>query len=251
MSKARYIGNTLVVDKITFSKSGNVKVGNMWVWNTLKGDETEHINYKGMQFDCVGTCGKMCAECGCKYACYVNKSYKIYPSVKYSHAINTIALRKDVYRVYNDLRNQIIRAKKKPEFIRIHASGEFENINEICMFNMLAFEFPEITFYTYSKNFVLWDEFLEDNAMANNFILNVSIWHESGIDFFKKWSFKDNVKAFAYDDGFDYTSAGLTINTHCTAYDEHGKMNHAVTCDKCRKCMRTDGNCKVVACFDH
>ena len=251
MSKATMNNGIVNVEKVTFNKDGNIKLGNMWSWNTLKGNNLIHINYNGIEFDCVGSCGKMCETCGCTEKCYVNKSYNRYPSVKYGHAVNTLAMRTSMRKVFTDLYNQLANAKKKPEFVRIHSSGEFESIDEIRLFNFLAYHFPEVRFYTYSKNFDLWDKFLSENAIQSNFILNVSIWHESGIDFFRKWRFMDNIKAFVYDDGFDYASAGLIINSHCKAYDKKGKMNHAITCDKCKKCMRYNNNYKVVACYDH
>lgn len=251
MSKAILENGAVKVDKVTFNKSGNIKIGKIWSWNTLKGNNVIDIKYGNIEFACVGTCGKMCEVCGCTEKCYVNKSYNRYPSVKYGHAVNTLALRTSMHDVFVQLYNQLKNARNKPEFVRIHSSGEFEHIDEIRLFNFLAWHFPEVKFYTYSKNFDLWNEFLSNNAMCSNFILNVSIWHESGIKFFEKWAFMDNIKAFVYDDGFNYNSVGLNINTHCPAYDEHGKMNHNATCDKCKKCMRTNSDNKVIACYDH
>ena len=48
-----------------FNKGGNIKIGNMWSWSKLKGNEF----YKS-EYGCVlGTCGKYCD--GCTKKCYV------------------------------------------------------------------------------------------------------------------------------------------------------------------------------------
>lgn len=233
-----------------FIKDGNIKVGKMWIWNTLKGNELIHINFRGKTLDCVGTCGKLCEECGCSSACYVNASYR-YPSVKYGHARNTIAMRESYSDTLQDLYTQLDKARNKPAFVRIHASGEFEDSREIDVFNSLAKAFPNVTFYTYSKNFPMWDQWLTNNELSSNFVLNVSVWHEFGIEFFNKWKHLPNVRAFVYDDGFDYSSAGLNLTCHCPAYKQDGKLIHDLTCDKCGLCMLRGDKCKVVGCYAH
>lgn len=233
-----------------FSKDGNIKVGDMWIWNTLKGGDSIHIEFRGKSIDCIGTCGKLCKECGCDKACYVNASYR-YPSVKYGHARNTLALRDGAAETYVELFNQLQRARKRPAFVRIHASGEFESGEEISIFNALAKAFPSVTFYAYSKNFPVLGRWLNENKLQDNFILNVSIWHEFGIEFFRRWSHLPNVRAFVYDDGYDYSKHGLTINAHCPAYKPNGELIHKKTCDKCGLCMLYGDRCKVVGCYAH
>ena len=234
-----------------FVKGGNIKVGKMWIWNTLKGGDVIHIDYRGKSFQCAGTCGKLCKDCGCDKACYVNASYNIYPSVKYGHARNTIAMRQSYANTFEELYNQLKRARNKPTFVRIHASGEFEDVREIEMFNALALAFPQVVFYTYSKNFPVWDAWLNENKLADNFILNVSIWHGFGIPFFMRWSHLPNVRAYVYDDGYNYTADGLKIDCHCPAYKKDGKLIHEKTCDKCGLCMLYGNRCKVVGCYAH
>lgn len=225
--------------KARFIKHGNIKLGNMWTFSTLFGNDT----YKTEFGNVSGTCGKYCE--GCKSACYVRKSYR-YPSVVKSHAINTLALINDVREAEKALTEQIKRAKKKPSVIRIHQSGEMLNRYEVAMWLNIAKEFPQITFYTYTKAFDIVEPFIND--LPNNFYINISVWHELGIKEYEALKKHPNIKAFAYMDGYDYKAHGLAIETTCKAY-EGGKLNHAITCDKCKKCF---GDAfKIIGCESH
>lgn len=225
--------------KARFIKHGNIKLGNMWTFSTLYGNKEYSTEYGNVS----GTCGKYCA--GCQAECYVKKSYR-YPSVIASHAINTISLINSVIETEKALIAQIQRARKKPAVIRIHQSGEMLNRYEVAMWINIAKEFPEITFYTYTKAFDIVEPFLEN--LPRNFYINVSVWHEYGIKEFKEMAKHPNIKAFAYMDGYDYKTAGLNIQTTCKAY-EGGKLNHAITCDLCKKCFAD--TFKIIGCESH
>ena len=230
-----------------FNKAGNTKIGSIWSFSTLMGNEPIHIDFNGFTADIVGTCGKYCE--GCKKSCYVRNSYR-YPSVKYGHAWNTIAIRDDIGNAYTDLYNQINRAKNKPNAIRIHVSGEFEGIEELNMWNTLAMMFPAIRFYVYSKAYDIMGEYIDKYGLVNNLIVNVSVWHEYGIEFYKRYSHLANVRAFVYDDGFDYNQYGIISDSRCPAYDKSGKTVKGVTCEKCGLCMGKHSN-KVTFCPAH
>lgn len=231
----------------TFNKVGNTKIGNIWSFSTLMGNELVHIDYNGFTADVIGTCGKYCA--GCKKSCYVRNSYR-YPSVKYGHVLNTMAIRDDIGQAFIDLNGQINRAKNKPAAIRIHVSGEFESSAEFEIWNMLAFLHPEIKFYVYSKAYNIMDKYLSENAIAENFVINVSVWHEYGIEFYLKWTHLDNVRAFVYDDGFNYAEFGIKADSRCPAYSKTGKTIEGVTCDKCGLCIGKHDK-KVTFCHAH
>ena len=94
-----------------------------------------------------------------------------------------------------------------------------------------------------SKESVYTPKFLVDN-----FYINISIWHESGIGTYNKWKHLDCIRAFVYDDGYDYGNQ-LKINCYCPAYDENGKLSHDLTCDKCKICFQKKA--KVCGCYDH
>lgn len=240
--------------KARFNKNGNIKVGSMWVWNKVKGAKTYNTVYGAVK----GSCGKYCEFC--EKPCYVEKSYIRWTDkngnnqVINSHARNTLAIRKNVFQAFKDLNAQIDRAKNKPSYIRIHQSGEIEKPIELLLWVMSAKKHPNIKYYTYTKNVdavkMVINTFDNGAAFPKNIVINISIWHEYLLEEFKQLEKYPFIKAFVYDDKtFDYAAHGLKIDTYCMAYDEKGKMNHAITCDKCRKCI--DGKCKIIGCFDH
>lgn len=234
--------------KAKFNKNGNIKLGRrMWSFSKLYGNWAhESARYGAV----MGSCGSYCD--GCSKSCYVRKSYR-YPSVIDSHARNTLAFRNDLQGAFNDLNKQIDRAKNKPAYIRIDQSGEIESPMELLLWVLTAKKHPNTAFYTYTKNFdavrMVINTFDNGASIPSNITINISVWHEYGMDAFEEFKKYPFIKAFVYDDGFDYAAHGLNIETYCRAYDEAGKMDHNVTCELCRKCI--DRPAKVIGCFDH
>ena len=200
--------------------------------------------------------------------CYVRKSYLRYTardtgkcSVKLGHARNTIALRENLEKCFEDLNNQMNRKRKKFELIRLNQSGEIENRDQMEMFCKLAMMHPETEFYIYTKNFDVVIPCLLDGIVPKNFTILFSIWHNYGIAEYLLCARFENVKAFVYVDSnkdtengwsiADYREKGIEIQTMCSAYDIHGKMNHDITCDKCKKCYNRKENHKIIGCFAH
>lgn len=237
------------------SKSGNIKLGNetVYSWSKLAGNITYIVNASNGAFVCKGTCGNFCNGCGDLVkdskgnyslpSCYVFKSYR-YSSVVASQMRNTIAMRNDMDGLFLRFYWQIKKAKKKPTIVRINQSGEIESKEEFSHWCDLAKQFPDIKFWIYSKAF----QYINVEEMPENMFLNVSVWHEYGVSEYFTFSEKSNqVNAFVYDDGYDYSSKGLVFNTRCNAY-KGGKLNHSITCKKCGKCFKKSG---VIACEDH
>lgn len=224
-----------------FNKKGNIKIGSMWSWSKLAGNR----NING----CIGSCGAYCESCQ-DGGCYVFKSYR-YPSVIKGHSRNTTAFRNDLQGSFKELQQQIDRAKNKPDIIRINQAGEIETPLELLLWCKTAEKYSDIDFYMYTKNFdavrMVINTYDNGETMPENITILVSIWHEYGMKEYqelKKYSF---IKAFVYLDGFKYD--GLNIQTYCHAYDNHGKLNHAITCEKCKKCFNRIH--KVIGCYDH
>ena len=226
-----------------FNKKGNIKTGLIWTWSKLAGNR--EIN--GVK----GSCGNYCGACQ-DGGCYVFKSYR-YPSVINGHARNTTAFRNDINGSFEELCAQIDRAKNKPEIIRINQSGEIETPFELLKWCLMAKKYPDIRFYLYTKNFdalsMVINSFDNGATVPENITMLISVWHEYGLNEFNEFKKHSFIKAFAYDDGFNYAAAGLNIDAYCTAYDQNGKMNHAVTCEKCKKCFNRIH--KVIGCYDH
>ena len=230
-----------------FNKKGNIKLGTkMWTWSKLKGAD----NFTTKYGEVVGSCGVYCE--GCSKGCYVNASYR-YPSVKDGHARNTLAFRNDLNGSFEELKKQVENAKHKPDIIRINQSGEIETPFELVLWFNMAKKYPAIKFYIYTKNFdalrFTLSYFDNGETIPENITVLISVWHEYGIKEFEEFKHYDFIKAFVYDDGFNYADTGLTIDSYCMAYDRNGKMDHNVTCEKCQKCFNRFH--KVIGCYDH
>ena len=234
------------IKKCKLNRNGNIKVGNIATWATLKGADEIYIDRLGCGV--TGTCGKHCQ--GCTKNCYVNKSYR-YSSVKYGHAIRTIAIREHLDELYTVIDSQIKKARKPFTVVRWNESGEHENAEQFAMLCKLAINNPNVIFYCYSKAYEIIIPALLAGNVPENLVILISIWHESGVTEFKQVAHLANVKAFVYMDGFDYSKYGIEIQTTCQAYDEHGKLNHDITCDKCKKCFVKSEKLKIIGCNDH
>lgn len=234
-------------------KNGNIKIGRtMWSWNKLAGS--------GTIAGCKGTCGEHCKGCydeknPKKSPCYVFKSYNIYgwdhSSVVKGHVRNTNIMRDDINKAFKEIQLQLKRAKKKPSAVRIHASGELESAQELRKWIETAAMFPDIPFYVYTKAYEILDEVLSENnnnTIPKNFFINISIWHDSGVEAYNRWKRLDCVRAFVYDDGYNYGN-DLKIDCYCPAYDENGKLHHDLTCDRCKICFQNKA--KVCGCYAH
>lgn len=139
--------------------------------------------------------------------------------------------------------------RKKFDIVRIDQSGEIENLEQFQMWIDPAINHPETHFYIYTKNYEVVIPMLLAGKVPNNMTVLISVWHEIGYNEYLQVSCLDNVKAFVYDDNeYKYN---FEIQTYCKAYDEHGKLDHNVTCDKCRKCFNRSAAHKVIGCKAH
>lgn len=236
-----------------FVKKGNIKVGDMWTFNKLAGN--------GVIGGCKGTCGEHCQGCynkdnPKKSPCYVFKSYVQYKweegtPVK-AHIRNTNAIRNNINKAFEDLNFQLKRARKKPIAVRIHTSGEIETAKELSKWIETAINNPDTPFYVYTKAYEILDEVLsnrKNNEIPKNLFINISIWHEHGIEAYNKWKHLNTIRAFVYDDKtYDY-SKDLNIKFYCPAYTKEGKLKHDLTCDKCTVCFSTRN--KICGCYSH
>ena len=230
-----------------FDKKGNIKLGGkMWTLSKLYGSQEWFIEKYGIYLK--GTCGKYCK--GCCNDCYVKRSYR-YGSVILKHGTNTLALRNDIIGFFAILDGQLTRAKNKPEQVRYDQSGEIESRQEFSLLCDLAAAHNYSQFYLYTKAFdLVIPEILEryeTGRLPENLTVLISIWHEYGIAEYESIKHIPNVKAFVYNDGFEYP---FEFTTRCTAYNGR-KLNHNITCDKCRKCFDRKDIHKIISCDSH
>lgn len=124
--------------------NGNSKIGQgIWHFSTLPTNQIFHAIVNNMSFDTKGTCPCSCVGC---YA--TNGNYR------FSSVTNSLAVR--TWLVYNDLefvKRAIIAQIKADniEFIRIHASGDFFNMEYIEIWKDIIAECKKTTFWTYTK----------------------------------------------------------------------------------------------------
>lgn len=265
----------LILKKATIKKgtsSDNIKLGSMGSWAMLFGSCEWYV--PELDITVKGTCGEYCQGCfnpenpKCS-ACYVAKSYTKYTkrnedgtigdiqknkcSVKLGHAYRTIAMtmfRKDLLL---SLDKQLTRMKKKLEVVRINESGEFTCYEDLAMWCELAKRHPETIFYVYTKNYKAVRKALINAIVPSNLFINISIWHQLGIEAYLEMKDHPQIRAFVLvDDEWTtekYYKNGIEITSMCMAYDKNGKMNHKVTCDKCKKCFSANNKC--VGCYEH
>lgn len=254
VSKKMTKANTLHIEDLGgalphFTKAGNIKLGtNMWVWSTMKGafDEAREIKDYGDKL-CSGTCGDNCKVC--TKSCYVNRSYR-YGSVIKGHAINTTWMKENMKKTFNILEGQLKRAKNKPSQVRINQSGEIMSWEELMQWAYLAKDNKDTQFYVYTKNYNAVNKVIEEykeNSLPENITILISVWHNEGIECYEKHKNNSNIKAFVYDDG----TLEIEPTTYCKAYNESGKLDHNITCEKCKKCFNRNANSKVIGCKAH
>ena len=250
----------------------NRKLGNMGSWAMLFGNCNWYIPELGVNVK--GTCGEYCKGCfnpdnpKCS-ECYVAKSYVIHTNrnedgtvgniltnactVKKGHAYRTIAMTMFREDLLLSLDSQLTKAKKKFGVVRINESGELTCYEDLNLWCELSKRHPETVFYLYTKNYKAVRKALINGIVPSNLFINISIWHENGIEEYLEMKDHPQIRAFCLvDDEWTktkYYSKGIEITSMCGAYDEAGKMNHAVTCDKCRKCFSNRNKC--VGCFSH
>jgi hypothetical protein len=227
---------------------GNIKLGDnplFGSWSTMKGGDDEIRYVKKYGGSCSGTCGD-CAKY-CTKSCYVNHSYR-YGSVIQRHAINTVYIKENLKKTFEILHDQLERKKQKFEIVRINQSGELTGFAELKAWIDLARKHPETKFYVYTKNYKAVQRVVSEGInVPDTFTILISIWHDQGVKEFEQLKHLPYIKAFVYDDG----ELKIPIQTYCKAYDDKGKLDHSISCEKCKKCFNRNNNHKVIGCKSH
>ena len=253
------MANSAIIAKWNYK--GNIKVGNIATFSTLASDQTFNTKYGQVQ----GTCSGCCEHCGRsengkRPDCYVFKSYR-YQSVIDGHARNTLAVRQDPMKAYKDLSDSLSRKRKPVDAGRFDQSGEIENSLQFLGMCFVAKQHENIPFYVYTKKAEIVVPALLTGQVPKNLTVLISIWHEQNLNAYKKVCHLANVKAFVYCDsnkdpenGWSpetYAQHGLVIGTFCKAYGTDGKMDHNITCQRCRKCFNRAASAKVIGTWAH
>lgn len=125
--------------------NGNEKIGKgIWHFSTLPTNQFYDIVINKKHYSVQGTC-----PCNC-VGCYATKGNYNFKSVKKSLAIKTLLIRNDIDFVKRALLAQI--EADNIEFLRLHASGDFDSKEYINMIREVAATFKKVTFWSYTKN---------------------------------------------------------------------------------------------------
>ena len=125
-------------------------------------------------------------------------------------------------------------------------------LDEFIAHKDIANDHPETTFYLYTKNVDTIGPYILEHAnkFPHNLIINISIWNEQNIEWFKRLQHLPFIKAFVVITGYDYSKSGIEIQTKCNAYNGK-KLNKNITCYKCKKCFDKNKNHKIIGCDEH
>jgi hypothetical protein len=135
-------------------KKGNSKTGTgVYTYSQLAGNKIWDTKYGPIK----GTCPCQCDHC---YACV---GFYCMPSVRDALAVHTI-----ITRSYLEFKKAAIIAQIKADKIttvRIHASGDFDSIQDVNIWLDIVKACPDTLFWTYTKR--AWDEIELLNSIDN------------------------------------------------------------------------------------
>ena len=248
------IFKSFIIKNSYYCSGGNIKLGKeILTWSKLYNNIDFTVNdvMPGVTCKCSGSCGNYCK--GCSKTCYVKKSYDLHgASVIKGHARRTIATRFYINELQERLSLQLSRKRGKAACVRIHQSGEIESLSELIMHKNIAAEHPETVFFMYTKAFDIVIPYIIKHAAVwpDNFIILISIWNEYGIKEYNSVKHLPFIKAFICNTGYNYQAAGIECTTTCKAYNGK-KLNHEITCFRCKKCFDKNINHKTILCDEH
>lgn len=212
--------------------NGNSKLGKgIYTFNLLPGDTPLTLADGTQLTNISGSCGGCCSSC--KNACYAMiGAKKNQTTVIPSTGDNTLLARYALDELFHQINAFVL--YNIVSVIRLHSSGEFLSYAYFLKWVEFAKNHPEIKIYTYTKRYNYLDMFFSDGGeLPENFIINVSIWHNSGVN---KW----NLPEFIYDDGAE--DIGGVV--HCPAVDKNGNKT-GITCANCRRCFTAKNGTKT------
>ena len=124
------------------------------------------------------TCGN-CKECKC--FCYDVKACLQYTNVRDARARNTVLALKHRDKFFNAIDKKCSR-RRTNKYFRWHVSGDIVDYNYFENMVAIAKEFPDFTFWTYTKNYDVVDSYVsnngnsKENAIPENFHVMYSEW---------------------------------------------------------------------------
>lgn len=165
----------------------------------------------------------------CMRNCYARRDER-FISVRSSRIINLILSRRDDFEelLTAAIRDKIYTRKGamrkcyqgKEIVFRLHESGDFYSDRYMQIWFKVAAKFPEITFFTYTKSFRMYERNM--HLMPKNFLVRASIWSDTTIE---------ELQTIA--------RCKMPIYTAFTASEMEEAIAagvHECTCESCTKC---------------
>lgn len=109
------------------------------------------------------TCGRVCE------GCYAVREQKRFPAVVVARERRYQESLSDSFA--DEVIAEIKARKKLPKYFRVHASGDFYSLEYIQKWITIAKEFPQVTFFAYTKRFKKFD-FTELKSLPNFIVIN-------------------------------------------------------------------------------
>jgi len=153
----------------------------------------------------------------CEQICYAKKAERLYPAVLPAREHNLKLIRAGKFR--HLMVDSIIEHYHKIDIIRIHESGDFFNQGYVNDWFSVAEQFPEFTFYAYTKSF-----HLDYSKKPKNFVLIAS--------------FDDSTDKLRLD---AYNKIRKQFNNTFTIVPRGQKADCIADCVKCNKCWTKTG----------
>ena len=153
--------------------NGNEKIGKgAYHYSMLPTNRIFHVEIDGKAYDVKGTCLCTCMNADGKTTCYATKGNYNFKSVIRSLAKKTIL----TYEFLNWVERAIMAQLEadKIKLCRIHAAGDFFNMDYAMMWRRIVIAFQNVTFWTYTKNREAEKAFdgLENGNIVKSFLPN-------------------------------------------------------------------------------
>lgn len=140
--------------------------------NKMKKTETKHkvriLNWSLPAYKSRVDGFKTCPMAGkCKVGCYAQSGGYVWPAAVKSHHENLKLSLSESF--VDEIDGEIKRKRERPDYIRIHDSGDFYSLEYIKKWFEIMRRNPEIRFYAYTKMVPLFKKLFKAGAVPNNF----------------------------------------------------------------------------------
>ena len=120
-----------------------------------------------------------CANCKeCRGYCYDIKACLLRENVRNARAYNTALALYNRKKYFTDIRARLAR-RRKNKYFRWHVAGDIIDMEYFSEMVQIAREFPEFTFWTYTKVYWIVNRYCDENgkeSIPNNFHIMYSKW---------------------------------------------------------------------------